>query len=196
MRSLPGNRTRGHQPCFSGRDTAAEVLPLNFSPAYVPRKRGVLRRDVRVLVRVGTRRARQRVRRRGRASRDDAREPPPDRAARDALAARPRRLRAEAQRGRWRQALSALVPARLRPAGAGGPTIGHSPTRMVKTVHGRRSPPPSLPPGSGPASRCITFCAPDGGRPVTIHGNSRGFWVPRDGIEPPTRGFSIPCSTN
>ena len=24
----------------------------------------------------------------------------------------------------------------------------------------------------------------------------RGFFVPRDGIEPPTRGFSILCSTN
>jgi integrase len=87
------------------------------------------------------------------------------------------------------------------------PMMGHSSTRMVQTVYGKLSADElaarlrGVIPG---APDCIAGASdrkdPGGlpGRPKKQKNREkdRGFSVPRDGIEPPTRGFSIPCSTN
>ena len=85
------------------------------------------------------------------------------------------------------------------------PAMGHADTRMVERVYGKFTQnelisrmkaaiwssdsaadhPDSVASGGLPA-----LGAPSG-EPCFA-----GFSVPRDGVEPPTRGFSIPCSTN
>lgn len=94
----------------------------------------------------------------------------------------------------------------LRSAGATpdliAPMMGHSSTRMVETVYGRL-------PVSALVSRlqAALNCSDSSATPLDSAafaglpgpaGNAETacFTVPRDGVEPPTRGFSIPCSTN
>jgi integrase len=81
--------------------------------------------------------------------------------------------------------------------------LRHADSRMVERVYGRM-PPESL--GAALRDRvgdCNAIVTASGGkgrkmrnmRPQKPH-ETPGFPVPRDGIEPPTRGFSVPCSTN
>jgi len=96
----------------------------------------------------------------------------------------------------------------LRAAGAPpdriAPVMGHVDTRMVERVYGRLSPEAlaeRLAAALGP-ERCSTFVTaraktagsigPSGRSGITNHLET----VPRDGIEPPTRGFSVLCSTD
>ena len=85
---------------------------------------------------------------------------------------------------------------RRRPAGQQEELPGASAER-------KHAPEPSTPPElSGSGQRTKYVPAPDVLRALGALGaladpsKSAGFLVPRDGIEPPTRGFSIPCSTN
>jgi integrase len=85
-----------------------------------------------------------------------------------------------------------------------------SSTRMVQTVYGKLSAdelaarlrgviPSAADCNAGATERKdLGGLAGLPGRPKKqeSRGKDRGFAVPRDGIEPPTRGFSIPCSTN
>jgi integrase len=85
------------------------------------------------------------------------------------------------------------------------PLMGHADTRMVERVYGRFSESEliSRARASVGCSECavnpVDSLAPGGlpglgaplGEPCFA-----GISVPRDGVEPPTRGFSIPCSTN
>ena len=100
----------------------------------------------------------------------------------------------------------------LRAAGVApdliAPVMGHADTRMVERVYGRLSPQAlatRLAAALGP-NFCDTF-VPDtlktggstalpGLEPRTQPAELKGPEVPRDGIEPPTRGFSIPFSTD
>jgi len=101
----------------------------------------------------------------------------------------------------------------LRAAGAPtdliAPVMGHADTRMVERVYGRLAPSDLRRRivGLRGRSRCVTgvsdsvdtlgLFAPSG-RPAPRRRSCKFacFPVPRDGVEPPTRGFSIPCSTN
>ena len=92
----------------------------------------------------------------------------------------------------------ARVPAELV-----APTMGHRDTRMVERVYGRLSPEEIgalLTDHFGPD--CIAFVTDsvDSAGKRGRNGRSRrakpAKTVPRGGIEPPTRGFSVPCSTN
>jgi integrase len=96
------------------------------------------------------------------------------------------------------------------------PLMGHATTRMVQTVYGKLStdelaarmrgclPSASQPGPEQPCTNCITG-ASDGGAPggfsapaarareKKTRGKKAEIVVPRDGIEPPTRGFSRPA---
>ncbi|MDB4962503.1 MAG: integrase family protein [Myxococcales bacterium] len=92
--------------------------------------------------------------------------------------------------------------------------LGHASTRMVELVYGRLDDAvladaiARLPGGSHAG---VTRDVPDHGNgaaggtasaPLSIVNSveesaiSASSVVPRDGVEPPTRGFSVPCSTN
>jgi integrase len=86
--------------------------------------------------------------------------------------------------------------------------LGHTSTKMVDLVYGRLNDgnftraaarlPPMASLEIGSASEADAGHLPGPGR---LLGNDqtekiRGVVVPRGGIEPPTRGFSVPCSTN
>ena len=87
--------------------------------------------------------------------------------------------------------------------------LGHTDTRMVERVYGQVTPADLRRgltrhlEGAEAAEACTTY-APNFGAKGGLGGPggpseptfSPGFPVPRDGIEPPTRGFSILCSTN
>jgi integrase len=88
--------------------------------------------------------------------------------------------------------------------------LGHTDTRMVERIYGRM-PVDSLgkalrlrlgepETGADDCSECVAAGADsegsEGPRRQPEAPFSAGFVVPRDGIEPPTRGFSIRCSTN
>ena len=88
------------------------------------------------------------------------------------------------------------------------PSMGHRDSRMVERVYGAASAEElaevqaaEILAGAGSAARYL-FGSPalSGPSGVSPGSNERGKTlekpVPRDGIEPPTRGFSIPCSTN
>jgi len=88
--------------------------------------------------------------------------------------------------------------------------LGHTDSRMVERVYGRlpveslaRALRERLGEPERPAEDCSVFATdagnsegPEGPRRQQEVAFSAGFSVPRDGIEPPTRGFSIRCSTN
>jgi len=95
--------------------------------------------------------------------------------------------------------------------------LGHSSTRMVEKVYGRLTPATlanaiaKLPGASAPVSDChagVTLEVPntvtggandtgsDSAVEVVSRRETRNSGVPRDGVEPPTRGFSVRCSTS
>ena len=90
------------------------------------------------------------------------------------------------------------------------PMMGHASTRMVQTVYGKLSADElaarlcGVIPGAADCNAGATERKdpgglggpPGGAKKHKNRSKNRGFAVPRDGIEPPTRGFSIPCSTN
>ncbi len=85
--------------------------------------------------------------------------------------------------------------------------LGHKSTRMVDMVYGRQTTDSlrdslarKLDPGcinsASPSGRSPAFMAPMAPMAESPNAGKTAFSVPRDGVEPPTRGFSIPCSTN
>ncbi len=89
------------------------------------------------------------------------------------------------------------------PAEVVAPTMGHRDTRMVERVYGRLSPEEiGALLTAHFAPDCITGASNsvDSAGKRGRNGRSRranpAKTVPRGGIEPPTRGFSVPCSTN
>ena len=89
------------------------------------------------------------------------------------------------------------------PAEIVAPTMGHRDTRMVERVYGRLSPEEI---GALLTQHFALDCITGASNEVDSagkrgrNGRSRranpAKTVPRGGIEPPTRGFSVPCSTN
>ncbi len=94
-----------------------------------------------------------------------------------------------------------------------GAMLGHTDSRMVERVYGRmpvdslgralRARLEGANTAPAPSGDCSVFVANEGrsegsGRPERRPETAKtaAFVVPRDGIEPPTRGFSILCSTN
>ncbi len=75
-------------------------------------------------------------------------------------------------------------PLHALPPGGGSEEPGTSVGRLMADVPDKQGPPSTI---SENALDALTALFAD---------DSAGFAVPRDGIEPPTRGFSIPCSTN
>ncbi len=101
----------------------------------------------------------------------------------------------------------------LKQAGVDSMTVakllGHTSSRMVELVYGRLNDLtfqnavarlPSLPATPRAGSKWVA----NNGAPVRLDGQMRQpelpkfseVMVPRGGIEPPTRGFSVPCSTD
>ena len=103
------------------------------------------------------------------------------------------------------------------------PVMGHADERMLNRVYGKISAVDLAPLMTGqilaatPVPTAVSTCPDDAntndlrGRYVVGSSGETGSqgrscqgrtprkpreFVPRDGIEPPTRGFSIPCSTN
>jgi integrase len=88
------------------------------------------------------------------------------------------------------------------PAEIVAPTMGHRDTRMVERVYGRLSPEEIGALLSAHFADCITGVADKvdlggkNGRNGPLRTAKGLKSVPRGGIEPPTRGFSVPCSTD
>jgi integrase len=90
------------------------------------------------------------------------------------------------------------------PAEVVAPTMGHRDTRMVERVYGRLSPEEIGALLSAHFADCITGVADkvdlggkNGRNGLLLLLTAKGLnSVPRGGIEPPTRGFSVPCSTD
>ena len=107
-----------------------------------------------------------------------------------------RQLGEEPQEGQREDKTAKKTTRRRRPTGQQEELPGASAER--KQAH-KPGTPPEL---SGSGQRTKYVPAPDVLRALGALGaladpsKSAGFLVPRDGIEPPTRGFSIPCSTN
>src|SRR5205085_302848 len=87
------------------------------------------------------------------------------------------------------------------------PAMGHADSRMVERVYGRLSPEQlrenliakMLPACSAGSTDSANPAGSGGQQPaaeVTQTTENTAVVVPRGGIEPPTRGFSVPCSTD
>ena len=86
------------------------------------------------------------------------------------------------------------------------PTMGHADTRMLERVYGKLSPEELSRRLLLHARAALPDCIANASVGTEFAGNSRqaglsgtanpAELVPRGGIEPPTRGFSVPCSAN
>src|SRR2546430_8746440 len=84
---------------------------------------------------------------------------------------------------------AAVGAGRGLPGAFEGAAAGAGAARAAKRTIGRRELKTDLQPSSG-------CCVRNGPAESAIPRSGPENMVPRDGIEPPTQGFSVPCSTN